>query len=145
MAELDAIKKTRIAGPMLRRDWVSRIRGPCRKLKLEHRGDAAPKDWQGKHAARSAHVTTDRREAPGAPPLTPGSVTCAKAGPDRAVGRRKGTKLTDRVSVTLRIDRELWAQFLYFEQSRVIDDRTRTINGWFREKLAELKREGLQS
>ena len=26
--------------------------------------------------------------------------------PDRAVGRRKGTKLTDRVSVTLRFDRE---------------------------------------
>jgi hypothetical protein len=65
--------------------------------------------------------------------------------PDRAVGRRKGTKLTDRVSVTLRLDRELWDQFLYLEQAGVIDDRTRTINGWFREKLAELKREGLQS
>jgi hypothetical protein len=65
--------------------------------------------------------------------------------PNRGVGRRKGTKLTDRVSVTLRIDRELWEQFAYFEHAGVIDDRTRTINAWFREKLAELKREGLQS
>jgi hypothetical protein len=65
--------------------------------------------------------------------------------PDRAVGRRKGTKLTDRVSVTLRFDREVWEQFLGLEEERVIGNRTATINAWFREKLAELDREGRAS
>ena len=58
--------------------------------------------------------------------------------PDRAVGRRKGTKLYDRVSVTLRLDRDLWERFLGLEEDGVIDDRTGLINGWFREKLAGL-------
>jgi hypothetical protein len=62
-------------------------------------------------------------------------------GPDRAVGRRKGTKLTDRVSVTLRLDRELWEQFQALEKAGVIDDRTGLINRWFREKLAQIDRE----
>ena len=65
--------------------------------------------------------------------------------PDRAVGRRKGTKLTDRVSVTLRLDRELWEHFQSLEEAGVIDDRTGLINGWFREKLAELDRKERQS
>jgi hypothetical protein len=65
--------------------------------------------------------------------------------PDRAVGRRKGTKLCDRVSVTLRFDRELWERFLGLEEAGVIDDRTGLINGWLREKLAELDRGGRQS
>ena len=58
--------------------------------------------------------------------------------PDRAVGRRKGTKLYDRVSVTLRLDRDLWERFLGLENDGIIEDRTRLINGWFREKLARL-------
>lgn len=58
--------------------------------------------------------------------------------PNRAVGRRKGTKLTDRVSVTLRLDRDLWEQFQGLEASGIIEDRTGLINGWFREKLGEL-------
>src|SRR5207244_13341369 len=61
-------------------------------------------------------------------------------GPDRAVGRRKGTKLCDRVSVTLRLDRQLWEDFLGLEVAGVIKDRTGLINGWFREKLAALDR-----
>ena len=65
--------------------------------------------------------------------------------PDRAVGRRKGTKLTDRVSVTLRFDREVWDYFLRLEEQGLIDDRTATINAWFREKLIELDRGGRQS
>src|SRR5215831_12037658 len=44
--------------------------------------------------------------------------------PNRAVGRRKGTKLCDRVSVTLRLDRDLWERFLGLEGAGVIDDRT---------------------
>src|SRR5947208_11872101 len=66
-------------------------------------------------------------------------------GPDRAVGRRKGTKLTDRVSVTLRFDREVWEHFLDLEEDGVIGGRTATINAWFREKLTELDRGGRQS
>lgn len=61
-------------------------------------------------------------------------------GPDRAVGRRKGTKLYDRISVTLRFDRDVWEQFLAMEHDGTIDDRTAIINGWFREKMAELDR-----
>jgi hypothetical protein len=66
-------------------------------------------------------------------------------GPDRAVGRRKGTKLCDRVSVTLRLDRELWEHFLDLDEDGIINDRTGLINGWLREKLAELDRGGRQS
>jgi hypothetical protein len=61
-------------------------------------------------------------------------------GPNRAVGRRKGTKLTDRVSVTLRLDRDLWDLFLGLEEDGIIDDRTGLINELIREKLAKLDR-----
>src|SRR5262249_7161650 len=60
--------------------------------------------------------------------------------PGRAVGRRKGTRLCDRVSVTLRLDRELWERFVSLEEAGVIEERTATINGWLKEKLAELER-----
>src|SRR5580704_17401905 len=58
--------------------------------------------------------------------------------PDRAVGRRKGTKLCDRVSVTLRLDRDLWEHFLGLEEQGVIENRTALINGLLRDKLAKL-------
>src|SRR5262249_29221307 len=63
-------------------------------------------------------------------------------GPDRAVGRKKGTKLYDRVSVTLRFDRDVWERFLSLEQEGLIDNRTGKINEWFREKMAQLHRGG---
>jgi hypothetical protein len=75
--------------------------------------------------------------------LTNYSLAARKAwvtGPDRAVGRKKGTKLYDRVSVTLRFDRDVWERFLALEQKGLIDDRTGTINEWFRGKLAECAR-----
>jgi len=65
--------------------------------------------------------------------------------PERAVGRRKGTKLSDRVSVTLRLDRDLWEHFLGLEEDGVIEDRTRLINALIREKLAKLDRGRRQS
>ena len=65
--------------------------------------------------------------------------------PHRAVGRRKGTKLRDRVSVTLRIDRDLWERFVALEQAGAIDDRTEVINGWLRQKLAEVEDQERQS
>jgi len=58
--------------------------------------------------------------------------------PQRRVGRPKGTSTTDRVSVTLRIDRELWEQFKEAESSGQIKDRTATINAWFADQLSEL-------
>ncbi len=78
--------------------------------------------------------------------ILPGSVTnyslaARKAWatePNRGVGRRKGTRLTDRVSVTLRLDRELWERFVAKEDAGTIEDRTAIVNGWFREKLDEL-------
>jgi hypothetical protein len=65
--------------------------------------------------------------------------------PDRAVGRRKGTKLCDRVSVTLRLDRDLWEHFRGLEAVGVIEDRTGLINGWLREKLGGLELGGRKS
>jgi hypothetical protein len=59
-------------------------------------------------------------------------------GPNRAVGRRKGTKLCDRLSVTLRIDRDLWARFRAMEGTGLIEGRTASINRWLRQKLDEL-------
>ena len=59
--------------------------------------------------------------------------------PRRNVGRPKGSRTCDRVSVTLRIDRELWKEFLSNEASGVIAERTGTINRWLREKLDQLE------
>ncbi len=58
--------------------------------------------------------------------------------PNRHVGRPKGTTTTDRVSVTLRIDRRLWEAFKSAEERGVVIDRTTTINEWISEKLREL-------
>ena len=60
--------------------------------------------------------------------------------PHRSVGRPKGARHCDRVSVTLRIDRELWEKFKQDESEGLIEDRTATINMWFREMLDKLKR-----
>src|SRR5713226_573601 len=60
--------------------------------------------------------------------------------PHRRVGRPKGARHCDRVSVTLRIDRELWEKFKQDELEGLIEDRTATINTWFREMLDKLKR-----
>lgn len=59
--------------------------------------------------------------------------------PSRRVGRPKGARHCDRVSVTLRIDRELWAQFKDDEAAGLIRDRTATINAWLREMLDKLQ------
>jgi uncharacterized protein (DUF4415 family) len=58
--------------------------------------------------------------------------------PKRQVGRPKGTKFCDRISVTLRIDRDLWERFRTQEALGCIKDRTETINAWLRQKLDEL-------
>jgi hypothetical protein len=60
--------------------------------------------------------------------------------PHRQVGRPKGARHCDRVSVTLRIDRALWEQFKRDESEGRIRDRTATINFWFREMMDKLER-----
>lgn len=57
--------------------------------------------------------------------------------PLRQVGRPVGTKRTDRVSVTLRIDRDLWDEFRAAEEKGLITNRTTTVNEWIRQKLQE--------
>jgi uncharacterized protein (DUF4415 family) len=59
--------------------------------------------------------------------------------PHRQVGRPKGARHCDRVSVTLRIDRALWEQFRRDESEGRIKDRTATINAWLREMLDKLR------
>jgi|SRR5438132_9319115 len=63
-----------------------------------------------------------------------------KTEPNRGVGRPKGMRFCDRVSVTLRIDRDLWERFQAGEANGLIEDRTAVVNACLREKLAELKR-----
>jgi uncharacterized protein (DUF4415 family) len=60
--------------------------------------------------------------------------------PHRQVGRPRGARHCDRVSVTLRIDRALWEQFKRDESEGRIRDRTATINFWLREMLDKLER-----
>lgn len=57
--------------------------------------------------------------------------------PDRGVGRPKGTRLRDRVTVTFRIDRVLWERFMILVETGHIEDRNSVVNSWFREKLPE--------
>lgn len=58
--------------------------------------------------------------------------------PERNVGRPKGAKTVDRVSVTLRFDRDVWDRFIAEEQRGRIRARTEVVNSWFREKLAAM-------
>src|SRR5215472_15454594 len=91
-------------------------------------------------AVERGHLLVRVDDLPGLETMAPEAVTnyslaarkAWQTEPKRAVGRRKGTKLCDRVSVTLRIDRELWGLFVALERSGSIEDRTATINGWLR-------------
>lgn len=62
--------------------------------------------------------------------------------PIRQVGRPRGSVQCDRVSVTLRIDRDLWEEFRKLEASGIVNDRTAIINAIIREKTNELKANG---
>lgn len=57
--------------------------------------------------------------------------------PRRKVGRPTGTKISDRVSVTFRIDRAVWEQFVNAEELGVITDRTSLINRLLRDVLSD--------
>lgn len=58
--------------------------------------------------------------------------------PSRRVGRPKGSTKTDRVSVTLRVDRDLWTRLQNAEATGQLDDRVAFINQWIDRGLTEL-------
>lgn len=60
--------------------------------------------------------------------------------PNRNVGRPSGTKVTDRISVIFRVDRELWEEFVAAEQIGLVGDRTTFINNCLRQHLLSAKR-----
>lgn len=59
--------------------------------------------------------------------------------PDRRVGRPRGSTTTDRISVTLRIDRQLWERFKRAEAGGLVEDRSSVINAWIAAKLDEVE------
>jgi hypothetical protein len=63
--------------------------------------------------------------------------------PQRAVGRPKGSRVSDRVSVTLRIDRALWEKFRALEAAGKIESRTEAINAWLEERVVSLGRSSI--
>jgi uncharacterized protein (DUF4415 family) len=63
--------------------------------------------------------------------------------PNKRVGRPRGSRVCDRTSVTLRIDRDLWDEFRALESDKLIKNRTTLINAILREKIAAMKSERL--
>jgi hypothetical protein len=55
--------------------------------------------------------------------------------PERRVGRPRGSRVCDRISVTIRFDRELWQRFRAAETRGLVTDRTATFNTWLEEHL----------
>jgi hypothetical protein len=58
--------------------------------------------------------------------------------PDRNVGRPKGSRVCDRLSVTIRVDRDLWERFRSAETTGIVVDRTSALNRWIAEGLDSL-------
>jgi uncharacterized protein (DUF4415 family) len=85
--------------------------------------------------AEGALITADPKD------LTNFSLAARKAWksmPNRRVGRPRGSSLSNRISVTLRIDRDLWDDFKRAEAAGIISDRTELLNQWIRQKLDRL-------
>lgn len=58
--------------------------------------------------------------------------------PARNVGRPRGSRVCDRLSVTIRVDRLLWERFRRAETSGIVEDRTSALNRWITEGLDSL-------
>jgi len=81
------------------------------------------------------HVNLDPRE------ITNFSLAARKAWksmPKRKVGRPRGSSVSNRISVTLRIDDDLWRDFRQAESAGLISRRTEILNEWIREKLGQI-------
>jgi hypothetical protein len=55
--------------------------------------------------------------------------------PVRNVGRPRGSKVSDRLSVTIRVNRDLWKRFTQAEAEGLIGHRTSILNQWIAEGL----------
>jgi uncharacterized protein (DUF4415 family) len=94
-----------------------------------------------------SHLLVELEDANEVLQLTHGEVTnfslaarkAWKSMPHKRVGRPRGSRVCDRTSVTLRIDRDLWEEFRTLESYMKIENRTAWINSLLREKLTELK------
>ena len=62
-----------------------------------------------------------------------------KSMPDRRVGRPQGTTTSNRVSVTLRINAQLWARFRAAEQAGLITDRNVLLESCLTETLDRIE------
>lgn len=60
--------------------------------------------------------------------------------PDRKVGRPAGSKVSDRLSIIFRIDRQLWNDFLAAEHMGLVGDRTTVINECLRNIIGSAQR-----
>lgn len=58
--------------------------------------------------------------------------------PSRRVGRPKGRRVFDRVSVTVRLNRAVWELFRKAEAAGIIRDRTLVLNTWISQGLETL-------
>ena len=61
-----------------------------------------------------------------------------KTMPSRRVGRPATGRDSDRLSVTLRIDRDVWRRFQALEERGLIEDRVAIVNSWFLRGVAKL-------
>jgi len=60
--------------------------------------------------------------------------------PTRKVGRPKGSSRGNRVSVTLRLDGDLWAKFLTLERAKLLPDRSALFNSFLKAIAADKER-----
>ena len=58
--------------------------------------------------------------------------------PRRNVGRPKGSRVCDRVSVTIRVERSLWERLREAEAAGVVRHRTAALNSWIASGLDSL-------
>lgn len=62
-----------------------------------------------------------------------------KSMPNRRVGRPQGSTTTNRISVTLRIDAQLWERFKAAEREGLIADRSELLDRCLSEMLERVK------
>ena len=117
----DKVKLKRCADePRGARGVVAGVAGPSLMVRLDDSG-------------RVIHIPADQ--------VTNFSLAARKAWrnmPARNVGRPRGSRVCDRLSVTIRVDRELWERFRLAEGTGIVMDRTATLNRWIADGLERL-------
>lgn len=65
-----------------------------------------------------------------------------RSAPERRVGRPPREGESSRVSVTIRVDRDLWEDFQALEADGHIEDRTAVLNEWIRKGVGAIRKGG---